>query len=65
VTTVVDPHIQALRDALVAEHEARIAEVEALADQAAARGDLEAQRWHLAHIERLKAMRYPWEDRSA
>jgi hypothetical protein len=61
----VDPHIQALRDALVAEHESRIAEVESSANQAAARGDFEAQRWHLAHIERLKAMRYPWEDPSA
>ena len=65
MTTVVDPHVQALRDALVAEHEAYIAEVEGWADQAAARGDVETQRWHLAHVDRLKAMRYPWEDRAA
>lgn len=63
--TAVDPHIQALRDALVAEHEERIAEVQAWADEAAARGNHEAQRRHLAHVNRLKAMPYPWEDRAA
>src|SRR5262245_11643544 len=65
VTIVVDPHVQALRDALVTEHEARIAEIQTAANEAAARGDVEAQRWHLAHIERLKAMHYPWEQRAA
>jgi len=59
--STVDRHIQALRDALVAEHEERIAEVQGLADEAAARGDLESQRWHLDQVERLKAMPYPWE----
>ena len=57
----VDPHVQALRDLLVAEHEERIAEVQRWADEAAAAGDTERQRWHLADIERLKAMPYPWE----
>jgi len=57
----VDPHVQALRDALKAEHEARIAEVQAWADEAGAVNDVERQRRHLAHAERLRAMPYPWE----
>jgi hypothetical protein len=60
-----DPHIQVLRHALVAEHEERIAEIQHWADEAAARGDRDAQRRHLAHVDRLKAMRYPWEGRAA
>jgi hypothetical protein len=63
--TVVDSHIQALRDALVAEHEQRIAEIVGWADEAAARGDTDNQRRHLAHVERLRAMPYPWERRAA
>lgn len=63
--STVDQHIQALRDALVAEHTERIAEIQELADAAAARGDVEGQRWHLAHVERLKAMPYPWEHPAA
>ncbi len=58
--STVDPHIQALRDALMAEHAERIAEVQAWADEAAARGDVGGQRRHLAHVKRLKAMPYPW-----
>jgi hypothetical protein len=65
VTTVVDPHIQALRDALVAEHEERINEIQSWAVGAAARGDGEAERRHLAHVDRLRAMRYPWEGPAA
>jgi hypothetical protein len=57
----VDLHIQALRDLLVADHEAWIAEIQGWADEAAAHGDVERQRRHLAHVERLKAMPYPWE----
>jgi hypothetical protein len=56
-----DPHVRALRDALRAEHEAWIAEVQRWVDDAAAAGDTERQRRHLAHIARLKAMPYPWE----
>jgi hypothetical protein len=63
--STVNRHIQALRDALVAEHEERIAEVQGWADEAAARGDLENQRWHLDHVEQLKAMPYPWEHPAA
>jgi len=63
--SMVDPHIQALRDALVAEHTERIAEVQRWADEAASRGDVEGQRRHLAHVERLKAMPYPWEHPAA
>jgi hypothetical protein len=61
----VDPHIQALRDALVAEHTERIAEVQGWADEAAARGDVERQRRHQAHVERLKVMPYPWQNPAA
>lgn len=57
----VDPHIQVLQDALRVEHEARIAEVQAWADEAGAAGDVERQRRHQAHVERLRAMPYPWE----
>jgi hypothetical protein len=59
--STVDPHIQALRDLLVADHEAWIAEVKGWADKAAACGDVEWQRQYLAHVERLKARPYPWE----
>jgi hypothetical protein len=55
----VDLHIQALRDFLVADHEAWIAEVQGWADKAAANGDVKRQRQHLAHVERLKAMPMP------
>lgn len=61
----VDPHVQALRDLLVAEHEERIAEVQRWADEAGACGDVERQRWHLTHVARLRAMAYPWERPSA
>ncbi len=56
-----DPHVQALRDALRADHEAWIAEVQQWADAAEAAGDTERMRRHLAHVARLKAMPYPWE----
>ena len=57
----VDPHVQALHDLLRADHEAWIAEVQQWADEAGEAGDLQRQRRHLAHVERLKAMAYPWE----
>ena len=57
----VDPQVQALRDLLRADHEAWIAEVQGWADQAAAAGDVERERRHLAHVQRLKEMAYPWE----
>lgn len=59
----VDPHVEALRELLRAEHEGWIAEVQQWANEAAAAGDVERQRRHLAHVERLKAMPYPWETR--
>jgi hypothetical protein len=57
----VDPHVQALRDLLVADHRERIAEVQRWADEAAAAGDVERQQRHLAHLTRLQDMSYPWE----
>ncbi|HKT03150.1 MAG TPA: hypothetical protein VJT31_26780 [Rugosimonospora sp.] len=57
----VDPQVQALQDLLRADHEAWIAEVQQWADEAGEAGDLQRQRRHLAHVERLKAMPYPWE----
>jgi hypothetical protein len=61
----IDPHIQALQDLLRADHEAWIAEVQSWADRAAADGDVDRQRRHLEHVDRLKAMPYPWEKRDA
>ena len=57
----VDPQIRALRELLRADHEAWIAEVQQWADDAGASGDVARQRRHLAHVERLKSMPYPWE----
>ncbi|UWZ40160.1 hypothetical protein Drose_02420 [Dactylosporangium roseum] len=60
-----DPHIRALREALVAEHESTIAEVQGWADEAGAAGDTDRQRRHLAHVARLKAIPYPWEGKAS
>ncbi len=57
----VETHIRVIQDAIKADHEAWVAEIQALADQAATRGDLNAQRRHLAHIERVQALPKPWE----
>jgi hypothetical protein len=57
----VDPHVQALRDLLLADHEAWIAEVQEWADDAGASGDVVRERRQRAHVWRLKAMPYPWE----
>lgn len=56
-----DAHVRALQEALQADHEAWIAEVQGWADKAAASGDAARERRHLDHIARLKAMPYPWE----
>ena len=61
MTAAVDPAVQALRDALVAEHEAHIAEVQRRADEAAARGDEWYHRFYQDHVAELRAMPYPWE----
>jgi hypothetical protein len=61
MTNAVDPHIQALRDLLVAEHEAHIAEVQRRADDAAARGDEWYRKWHQDDVDRMRAHAYPWE----
>jgi hypothetical protein len=61
----VDPHVQVLRDLLRAEHEAWIAEIQGWADEAAAAGDAQRHRRHLDHVQRLKAMPYPWERQPA
>ena len=57
----VDPQIRALRELLRADHEAWIAEVQQWADDAGGSGDVARQRRHLAHVERLRSMPYPWE----
>jgi hypothetical protein len=63
--TAPDPHIQALRDARIAEREGRIAEVQRWADEAAAAGDEDNHHRNLEQVARLKAMRYPWEQSAA
>jgi hypothetical protein len=62
---VTDPHIEALDAAIKADHERLIADVRAEAAAAAAQGDQQAERRHLARIERLEAIPKPWERRSA
>jgi hypothetical protein len=57
----VDEHMQVLRDLLQADHEAWIAEIQGWADAAEAAGDVTRHRRHTAHVARLKAMPYPWE----
>jgi len=57
----VDAHLRALREAMQAEHEAWIVEIQSWADKAAAAGDTARERRHLEHVARLKAMPYPWE----
>jgi hypothetical protein len=56
-----DPHIRALRDALVAEHEYTIAEALRHAEEAAARGDESGRRWYQEQMDRLRAIPYPWD----
>jgi hypothetical protein len=56
----VDPHIQALREVLVADHEAHIAEVQRRADEAAARGDDRWRDLHQGLADRLRAMAPPF-----
>jgi hypothetical protein len=59
--TTPDPYIKALRDLMVADHEACIARVQSWADEAAACGHERSYRLNLEQVARLKAMRYPWE----
>ena len=56
-----DPHIRALREALVAEHEATIADAQRHADEAGARGDERGRTWYQEQADRLRAIPYPWE----
>jgi hypothetical protein len=61
MTAPVDPHVQALRDLLVADHQATIADIQRRADEAAARGDEWHRKWHQDDVDRLRAIRFPWE----
>ena len=61
----VDPQVEAMQELLRADHEAWIAEVQQWADDAGAAGDVQRQRRHLEHVERLKAMPYPWQQPQA
>lgn len=56
----VDAQIRMLQEAVRADHEAWLAEIQRWADQAAARGDIEAERRHQAHIARLHELPKPW-----
>lgn len=56
-----DAHIQTLRSFMVADRERSIARDQALADRAAAFGDLERQRWYLDCVARARATPYPWD----
>jgi hypothetical protein len=62
MTTPVDSHIQALRDLLVADLEESIAQAQARADAAAARGDEFYRKWHQDEADRLRAKPpFPWQ----
>jgi hypothetical protein len=58
----VDPHIKAIEDAIIADHEATIAEAQRRADEA---DDPWYRKWHQDRADRLRAMRYPWEQSAA
>jgi hypothetical protein len=60
-----DPIIQGLRDLLLADHEADIAEAQRWADEAAAAGHEWSHRRNLERVARLKAMRFSWEEPAA
>jgi len=61
MTEQVDPHVQALRDLLVADHRAAIARAQKDVVEAAARGDEWYRKWHQEEVDRLRAIRFPWE----
>lgn len=54
----IDPHIKAIQDAIVHDHEATIAQAQRRADEAT---DPWYRKWHQDHADRLRAMHYPWE----
>jgi hypothetical protein len=57
----VDPHIQALRDAFVADNELEIADTQRHIDEAP---DEWRRKFHTDQLRRLQARAYPWEDLS-
>ena len=60
-----DPHIRALRDVLVAEHEATVARWQHYADEAAQHDDEWLTKWYQEATDRLRAMPYPGEQPTA
>jgi len=60
-----DPHLRALRDALVAEHEATVARWQRYADEAAQYDDEWPGKWYQDAADRLRAMPYPWDQPTA
>ena len=62
MSALVDRHLQALRDLLVADVEESVAQAQARADEAAARGDEWFRQWHQHEVDWLKAQRpFAWE----
>ncbi len=59
--TEVDPHVQTLRDLLVAERDKEIVNTQRRADDAAARGDESFHKMYQDQVDRLRATRFPWE----
>jgi hypothetical protein len=54
-------HIKAVEDFLVADRDADIAEYQARADEAAARGDERRRRYHQEAADELRTHRFSWE----
>jgi hypothetical protein len=57
-----EEHVETLRSLARAERDRWIADEQRCADRAAAHGLVEHQQRYLAEVERLKAMRFPWEE---
>jgi hypothetical protein len=54
-------HIKAVQDFLVADRDADIAQEQAWADEAAARGDEQRRKSHQEAANRLRRYRFSWE----
>jgi hypothetical protein len=61
----VNKHIQALRDALLAERADSLADLQEEADQAAARGDEWGRRFYQDFADQVRAIPIPWEREQA
>jgi hypothetical protein len=57
--------IKAVQDFMVADRDADIAEYQAWADEAAARGDERRRKYHQDRVDRMRRRRFSWETSGA